>query len=77
MACAMMPQAISEAVHTSPRPSTSRRPFGSAAALPPEQFESLLHLPQEDEWKLVAVGGVLGVALGAGQSWAFGALGLG
>ena len=47
------------------------------AHLPPEQFEPLLHsIFQEDEWKLVAVGGVLGAALGAAQQASFHALGL-
>ena len=47
------------------------------AALPPEVFEALLHsIFREDEWKLIAVGGALGVTLGMAQAYAFGQLGL-
>lgn len=79
VACAMMPQAITECgAYVSEAIRLEETIRVRMAALPPEQFESLLHsVFQEDEWKLVAVGGALGVALGAGQSWAFGALGLG
>ena len=40
------------------------------AALPPADFYELLHpVVQEDEWKLIAIGGVLGAAAGALQWW--------
>lgn len=40
------------------------------AALPPVDFYELLHpVVQEDEWKLIAIGGVLGAAAGALQWW--------
>eukprot|EP00927_Polykrikos_kofoidii_P076718 TRINITY_DN73758_c0_g1_i1.p1 TRINITY_DN73758_c0_g1~~TRINITY_DN73758_c0_g1_i1.p1 ORF type:complete len:484 (+),score=75.25 TRINITY_DN73758_c0_g1_i1:83-1534(+) len=40
-------------------------------ALPPDDFESLLHpVFEEDEWKLIVMGGVLGVVIGCMQ-WAF------
>jgi len=40
------------------------------AALPSAQFERLLHpVFEEDEWKLVVMGGVLGVAIGALQAY--------
>ena len=39
-------------------------------ALPPEDFESLLHsVFKADEWKLVALGGVLGVLIGVAQAY--------
>lgn len=39
-------------------------------ALPPRQFERLLHpVFEEDEWKLVLLGGVLGVAIGILQAY--------
>jgi len=39
--------------------------------LPPEDFENLLHpVFQEDEWKLVLMGGVLGIVIGCAQ-WHF------
>lgn len=39
--------------------------------LPPSDFENLLHpVFQEDEWKLILMGGVLGVVVGFGQ-WHF------
>jgi len=42
--------------------------FTKMAALPPEQFERLLHpVFEEDEWKLVLMGGVLGVLIGFAQ----------
>ena len=48
------------------------------ACLPPEIFEQLLHsVFKEDEWKLVAVGGALGAALGVAQNAVFHAAGLG
>ena len=63
---------IGEAMHLE---ETLRERMGR---LPPHEFEPLLHAVfQEDEWKLVLVGGVLGAALGALQSYSFGALGLG
>eukprot|EP00004_Rigifila_ramosa_P011123 TRINITY_DN2345_c1_g1_i1.p1 TRINITY_DN2345_c1_g1~~TRINITY_DN2345_c1_g1_i1.p1 ORF type:complete len:417 (+),score=115.67 TRINITY_DN2345_c1_g1_i1:36-1253(+) len=38
------------------------------AALPPRDFEGLLHpVFQEEEWKLILVGGVLGALVGVGQ----------
>eukprot|EP00930_Biecheleria_cincta_P055532 TRINITY_DN41849_c0_g1_i1.p1 TRINITY_DN41849_c0_g1~~TRINITY_DN41849_c0_g1_i1.p1 ORF type:complete len:447 (+),score=63.29 TRINITY_DN41849_c0_g1_i1:42-1343(+) len=41
------------------------------AAMPPEQFDRLLHpVFEEDEWKLVLLGGVLGVLVGMAQ-WRF------
>jgi len=44
------------------------------AALPPEEFESLLHpVFAEDEWKLVLMGGVLGVVIGFAQIHILGA----
>jgi len=44
------------------------------AALPPEEFESLLHpVFAEDEWKLVLMGGVLGVVIGYAQIHILGA----
>ncbi len=43
-------------------------------ALPPEEFEGLLHpVFQEDEWKLVLMGGVLGVIIGFAQIQILGA----
>jgi len=42
-------------------------------ALPPEEFEGLLHpVFKEDEWKLVLMGGVLGVAIGFAQIYILG-----
>lgn len=42
-------------------------------ALPSRDFEDLLHpVFQEDEWKLVLMGGVLGVVVGMAQWWALG-----
>ena len=39
-------------------------------ALPPRDFEAILHpVFQEDEWKLIAVGGALGVAIGCLQAF--------
>ena len=39
-------------------------------ALPARQFERLLHpVFEEDEWKLIVMGGVLGVAIGALQAY--------
>ncbi len=39
-------------------------------ALPAKQFERLLHpVFEEDEWKLIVMGGVLGVAIGALQAY--------
>lgn len=39
-------------------------------ALPPCEFERLLHpVFEEDEWKLVVMGGVLGVVIGALQAY--------
>jgi uncharacterized membrane protein YheB (UPF0754 family) len=39
-------------------------------ALPSAQFERLLHpVFEEDEWKLVVMGGVLGVVIGAVQAY--------
>lgn len=44
------------------------------AELPPEDFEGLLHpVFQQDEWKLVLMGGVLGVIVGFLQWYALGA----
>lgn len=44
------------------------------ALLPAHDFEGLLHpVFQEDEWKLVLMGGVLGVLIGCFQWWALGA----
>jgi len=41
------------------------------AKLPPEEFEGLLHpVFEEDEWKLVVVGGVLGALIGVTQMYA-------
>ena len=38
------------------------------AALPPEEFETILRTAfQEDEWILIAVGAVLGALVGLGQ----------
>ena len=40
------------------------------AALPAEDFYELLHpVVEEDEWKLIAIGGVLGALAGALQWW--------
>jgi len=40
------------------------------AALPAEDFYELLHpVVEEDEWKLIAIGGVLGAVAGAVQWW--------
>ena len=40
------------------------------AALPCGEFERLLHpVFEEDEWKLVLMGGVLGVVIGAVQAF--------
>lgn len=40
------------------------------SALSPEAFEGLLHpVFQEDEWKLVLMGGVLGVVIGLLQTY--------
>lgn len=42
--------------------------------LSPESFERLLHpVFEEDEWKLIVVGGVLGAAIGAVQMFVLGA----
>ena len=47
------------------------------AALPPEDFEPLLHsVFKSDEWKLFVVGGVLGLAIGISQQAAFTSFGL-
>lgn len=44
------------------------------AALPPDQFEGMLHpVFQEDEWMILLLGGVLGVAVGFLQAYALGA----
>ena len=41
--------------------------------LPPDEFEDILHsVFKEDEWKLVALGGLLGFAVGIAQAYAFG-----
>ncbi len=46
--------------------------FDKMSVLPPEEFEALLHpIFEEDEWKLVALGGVLGVMVGTLQAFAF------
>ena len=46
------------------------------ASLPPAIFEEVLHsVFQEDEWKLVVVGGLLGAAIGALQIAVFHSLG--
>jgi len=38
--------------------------------LPPEKFERLLHpVFEADEWKLILMGGVLGVAIGLVQAF--------
>jgi uncharacterized membrane protein YheB (UPF0754 family) len=43
------------------------------SALPSKEFENLLHpVFQEDEWKLVLMGGVLGVVIGIGQVYVLG-----
>lgn len=43
------------------------------AAMPPADFEQMLHpVFQEDEWKLVLLGGVLGIVVGCCQWWALG-----
>jgi len=43
---------------------------GRLTALPPAEFEALLHpVFKEDEWKLVAVGGALGAAVGLLQAY--------
>jgi uncharacterized membrane protein YheB (UPF0754 family) len=39
-------------------------------SLPPQDFEQILHpVFQEDEWKLIAVGGLLGVVIGLLQAF--------
>ena len=44
------------------------------AALPPEDFEQMLHpVFQEDEWMITCLGGVLGVIVGTLQGMALGA----
>ena len=43
---------------------------GRLTALHPAEFEALLHpVFKEDEWKLVAVGGALGAAVGLLQAY--------
>ena len=45
--------------------------------LPAADFETLLpSVFRDDEWKLFLVGGVLGLAIGIGQVYAFQALGM-
>jgi len=42
--------------------------------LPPDEFEGMLHpVFQEDEWMVLLLGAVLGVAVGTFQSWTLGA----
>ena len=41
------------------------------AALPPADFEDILHsVFKEDEWKLFALGGAMGLAIGLAQAYA-------
>ena len=41
------------------------------AALPPADFEDILHsVFKEDEWKLFALGGIMGLAIGVAQAYA-------
>ncbi len=46
-------------------------------ALPPSEFEGVLHpVFEEDEWKLIAVGGLLGLFVGVFQAvYVFGSMG--
>jgi hypothetical protein len=47
--------------------------FLKMAALPFEDFERLLHpVFEEDEWKLIILGGLLGVAVGVAQFYMLG-----